>query len=60
MHIPETVIPGNYQLGLWIPDGADRLKKNARYAIRCANGDVEWRVSEDNQYGINILTTLTI
>ena len=60
MHIPETINPGNYRLGIWIPDGADRLNKNARYAIRCANGDVEWWVSEDNQYGINILTTLII
>ncbi len=27
MHIQETVNLGNYRLGLWIPDGTDRLKK---------------------------------
>lgn len=41
MHIQETVNLGNYRLGLWIPDGTDRLKKNTRYAIRRANGDIK-------------------
>lgn len=59
IQLPETFQPGNYRLGLWIPDGSDRLKKNSRYAVRCANGDTEWWISKDNKYGINILTTLS-
>ena len=47
-----------YRLGLWIPDGSDRLKYDPRYAIRCANSDVEWKLSADGKQGINILTTI--
>lgn len=54
------LLPGSYRLGLWIPDGSDRLKQDARYAIRCANGDVEWWVSEDGKYGVNILGTVEL
>lgn len=58
--IPDTVAPGDYRLGLWIPDGSERLRNDSRYAVRCANGDTEWWVSGDNRYGINLLTTLTV
>ena len=58
--IPEHLKTGKYRLGLWIPDGSERLKYNNRYAIRCANGDTEWWSSPDNKYGINILTSLDI
>ena len=51
---------GTYKVGLWIPDGSERLKYNSRYAIRCANGDMEWWNSSDNNYGVNILATLEI
>lgn len=60
MQIPEGLTKGTYRLGLWIPDGSDRLKENNRYAIRCANGDTEWWVSVDGKYGVNILTTINI
>lgn len=52
--------PGTYRLGLWIPDGSERLQYDPRFAIRCANSDVEWRVSPDGKYGINILTTYKV
>lgn len=45
------------RLGLWIPDGSERLKYNPRYAIRCANGDVEWLTTRDGKYGVNVLAT---
>ena len=48
-------IPGTYRLGLWIPDGSDRLQYDNRFAIRCANGDTQWWVSPDGKYGVNIL-----
>lgn len=60
IRIPDTVAPGNYRLGLWIPDGSERLKNDSRYAVRCANGDTEWWISGDQRYGINLLTTLTV
>ena len=46
----------SYKLGLWIPDGSEELKYNPRYAVRCANGDVEWMCAGDGKYGINILS----
>lgn len=51
---------GTYKLGLWIPDGGKDLKYNARYAIRCANGNTTWWVSGDNQYGVNLLTSIEV
>lgn len=53
--VPEGLAKGTYRLGLWIPDGSDRLRYDHRFAIRCANGDAEWWVSPDGKYGINIL-----
>lgn len=52
--------PGIYRLGLWIPDGSERLKYNARYAIRCANGNTTWWVSDNQRYGVNILTEIRV
>ena len=51
---------GEYRLGLWIPDGSERLKYNPRYALRCANGNTTWWVSEDGKYGVNVLTTVEV
>ena len=36
------------------------LSHNPRYAVRCANGDVDWWVSKDGKYGVNVLTTIQI
>lgn len=58
--VPQDLAAGTYKVGLWIPDGSERLKYNSRYAIRCANGDMEWWNSSDNNYGVNILATLEI
>lgn len=55
LSVPQDLAKGTYRLGLWIPDGSARLKDNPRYAIRCANGDVDWWISPDGKYGINIL-----
>lgn len=67
LHTVDAIIPisgnclsGTYQLGLWIPDGGEKLKYNARYAIRCANGNTTWWVSKDNKYGVNLLTSVKI
>lgn len=56
----KTLPKGEYKLGLWIPDGDQRLKHNNRYSIRCANGDVQWWSSPDQKYGVNILTTIKL
>lgn len=52
--LPTSTVLSDYQLGLWIPDGSERLKYNPRFAIRCANGDVEWLCTRDGKYGINV------
>lgn len=58
--LPVDSKEGNYKLGLWIADRSERLKYNPRYAIRTANGDVNWWVSKDKRYGINILTDIKL
>lgn len=60
LQLPDTLQPGTYKLGLWIPDGSERLKYDARYAIRCANGDTTWAVSGDGKYGVNVLATVEV
>jgi hypothetical protein len=54
LNLPQDFPAGTYRLGLWIPDGADKLMHNARFAIRCANGDVDWLTNTEG-YGINVL-----
>ncbi|PVD50670.1 hypothetical protein DC498_18950 [Terrimonas sp.] len=46
---------GSYRLGLWIPDDSKTLRYDPRYAIRCANGNINWQVIY-NKYGINVLS----
>lgn len=58
--LPTSLTPGTYKLGLWIPDASDRLMYNPRYAIRCANGDTDWWISEDGKYGVNVLTAVEV
>lgn len=58
--LPQGIAPGNYKLGLWIADASERLKYDARYAIRCANENTEWAVAEGGRYGINILAEVQV
>ena len=58
--LPLHLIPGRYKLGVWIADASTHLHYNYRYDIRCANGNTGWWISGDGQYGINVLTSLTI
>ncbi len=60
MNLPAEIAAGIYKLGLWIPDGSEQLKYNNRYAIRCANGDVNWTICDNNKYGINVLTDIEV
>ncbi|WP_437842446.1 DUF4832 domain-containing protein [Sorangium sp. So ce1153] len=48
--IPADLPPGDYQLGLWLPDGAERLRDDPRYAIRFSSG-ATW----DSASGVNLL-----
>lgn len=60
LKIPADLSKGTYRLGLWIPDGSERLKYDNRFAIRCANGNVGWWISKDKKYGINILSEIVL
>ena len=60
LELPASVTAGTYKLGLWIPDGSDRLRYNPRYAIHCANGDTDWWISKDGKYGVNVLTAVEV
>ena len=52
---PADVKPGWHQIGLWLPDAAESLRLDSRYAIRVANRDVPWWTDPRGNYGINLL-----
>ena len=56
----KEVEDGEYMLGLWLPDGSERIRMDSRYAVRTANRDVPWWTTADGRYGVNILGTVTI
>lgn len=53
--LPADLNEGEYRLALWLPDPADSLRNDPRYAIRFANEGI-WEESK----GWNILGTLTL
>ena len=58
--LPQGLPPGLYQLGLWLPDAAPRLRRDARYAVRMANRGVPWWVDAQGNYGVNLLGEVEI
>lgn len=52
--------PGSYMVGLWLPDAAERIRTDARYAVRVANRDVPWWTGPSGEYGVNILGNMDI
>ena len=58
--IPADMKAGWYQLGVWLPDSHERIQLDARYAIRFANRDINWWVTADRKYGINLLGMVKI
>ncbi|MFN3763203.1 MAG: DUF4832 domain-containing protein, partial [Anaerolineae bacterium] len=55
LSLPADLPPGAYTLALWLPDPAESLRDDPRYAIRLANEGV-W----DAERGWNVLGTLTV
>ncbi len=53
--LPADAPEGEYRLALWLPDPAESLKNDPRYAIRFANEGV-W----DEAKGWNVLGTITL
>lgn len=53
--LPKELPAGSYLLGLWLPDEAETIHTDARYAVRVANRDVPWWIAPGGKYGINIL-----
>ena len=58
--IPADVAPGWYQIGLWLPDAASRLRSDPRYAVRVANDGVPWWTDSAGRYGINVLGVVEV
>ncbi|MCP4640522.1 MAG: DUF4832 domain-containing protein [bacterium] len=58
--VPAPQHAGPALVGLWLPDASERLRDDARYAVRVANGDVPWWVSGPAGYGINVLGGMAI
>jgi len=58
--LTDEIAPGKYKLGIWLPDSAKTIHKDARYSIRLANRDVPWWTAKDNSYGINVIGDVTV
>ena len=58
--LPPQLSPGSYLLGLWIPDQADSIRDDARYAVRVANRDAPWWTAPGGKYGINVLGVVRV
>ena len=58
--LPNDCQTGAYLLGLWLPDAADTIRQDPRYAVRVANRDVPWWTNPAAQYGVNVLGSLTV
>jgi hypothetical protein len=55
IELSNILIPGRYKIGLWLPDDSDMLRYNNNYAIRLANGNMEWWRDAGNKYLVNII-----
>jgi hypothetical protein len=53
--LPATMVPGNYQLSLWMPDPHSDLRTDVRYAIRFANQGTWNGISGENALGISVV-----
>lgn len=58
--LPSGCPPGWQQIGLWLPDAAESLRRDPRYAVRVANRDVPWWTDGRGQYGINVLGVVEV
>ena len=58
--LPKNIVPGKYKLGIWLPDNAKSINKDARYSIRLANRNVPWWTGKANSYGVNIVGYITV
>ncbi len=55
LSLPADLPPGEYTLALWLPDPAESLRNDPRYAVRLANEGI-W----DAEHGRNVLGRLTV
>ena len=58
--LPDNIKPGWYQLGLWMPDASETIRKDSRYAVRFANRDIPWWTDDNGRYGANILGSIQL
>ena len=58
--LPKNIVHGKYKLGIWMPDNAESINKDARYSIRLANRNVPWWTGKAESYGVNIVGDITV
>ena len=58
--IQNSYAPGRYRVGIWMPDASDALRYNPAYAVKLANGNIEWWTDPANKYMINIVGAFDI
>jgi hypothetical protein len=60
VHFNNSFSPGIYKVGIWMPDESEDLKYNTDYAIRLANGNMEYWQDQDKRYLVNIVGSLQL
>lgn len=62
--LPQNIKPGQYKLGLWLPDPKPKIHLDPNFAVRLANRSPNrnaiWWTSTDGKYGINILHIIKV
>ena len=60
LHLSAGYSPGTYRVGIWLPDEGMDLRYNTDYAIRFANGNIEYWKDKSNRYLVNIIGSFKI
>lgn len=60
IRLDNSFTAGTYKVGIWMPDESNELRYDSRYAIRFANGNMEWWRDSNNKYLINIIGSLQV
>lgn len=53
--IDNSFVPGVYRVGIWMPDASSELRYDPSFAVRLANGNMQWWTDPANKYLVNTL-----
>jgi len=60
LSIPVSLPSGPYLLGIFLPDPHMTVPHSASFSVRFANSDTVWWTDTQNNYGVNMVGTVTL